>query len=336
MAPAVTDDSRIGLLGVGAYLPSRVMPNEEWTQYVDTSPEWIVSRTGIEQRRVAAEDETTVDLAVAAARSALERSAITAADLAEIIVATDTPEVASPDTAAFVQHRLGAREIPAWDMAGSGCAGFVQALDVARARVVIGRDPVLVIGVELLTRRISWRDRNTAVLFGDGAGAAIVGHGTRAARIVAATSGTDGSQTGILGIEVGGSRRPFTLEEAQREGHKAVTMHGKQVFREAVRRMSAAAHEVVRQAGVTIGDVALVVPHQANIRIIQAVAESLGVPSDRIVCEVQHYGNIGSSSIPVALWHAENRQRIRPGDLVLLTAFGAGFHWAAMLLEYAR
>jgi len=335
MAPPVTNDGRIGLLGVGAYLPSRIMPNEEWTQYVDTSPEWIVSRTGIERRRVAAADETTVDLAVAAARCTLERASVTAAALGEIIVATDTPEVTSPDTAAFVQHRLGAREIPAWDMAGSGCAGFVQALDVARARVLISRDPVLVIGVELLTRRISWSDRNTAVLFGDGAGAAIVGRGARAARIVAATSGTDGSQTGILGIEVGGSRRPFTLEEAQRDGQKAVTMNGRQVFREAVRRMSAAAREVLQQAGVNVDDVALVVPHQANIRIIQAVAESLGVPWDRIVCEVQDYGNIGSSSIPVALFHAENQQRIRPRDLVLLTAFGAGFHWAAMLLEYA-
>jgi 3-oxoacyl-[acyl-carrier-protein] synthase-3 len=328
-------NDRIGLLGIGAYLPSRVMTNEEWTQHVNTSPEWIVSRTGIERRRVAASNETTVDLAVAAARDAIEQASLTAADLAEIIVATDTPEVTSPDTAAFVQHRLGAREIPTWDMAGSGCAGFVQALDVARARVLLGRDPVLVIGVELLTRRINWSDRNTAVLFGDGAGAAVVGRGERAARIVAANSGTDGSQTGILGIEVGGSRRPFSLEEAEREGHKAVTMHGRQVFREAVRRMSAASREVLAQAGITAGRLALVVPHQANIRIIRAVAESLEVPLERVACEVQDYGNIGSASIPVALRHAQKEQRIRPGDLVLLTAFGAGFHWAAMLLEYA-
>jgi 3-oxoacyl-[acyl-carrier-protein] synthase-3 len=220
-------------------------------------------------------------------------------------------------------------------MAGSGCAGFVQALDVARARVLLGREPILVIGVELLTRRIDWSDRNTAVLFGDGAGAAVVGHGERAARIVAAAGGTDGSQTGILGIEVGGSRRPFSLEEAQRGGHKAVTMNGRQVFREAVKRMSAVAREVLDRAGVTVDQVALVVPHQANVRIIQAVAEALEVPMERVVSEVRDYGNMGSASIPVALWHVEQQKRIRPGDLVLLTAFGAGFHWSAMLLEYA-
>jgi 3-oxoacyl-[acyl-carrier-protein] synthase-3 len=329
-------DPRIGLLGVGAYLPSRIMSNEEWTQYVDTSPEWIFSRTGIERRRIAADDETTSSLAAAAALDALQRASMTVAEIAEIIVATDTPEVTSPDTAAFVQHRLGAPEIPAWDMAGSGCAGFVQALDVARARVLLRGAPVLVIGVELLSRRFNWKDRNTAVLFGDGAGAAVVGTGPRTARIVAATAGTDGSKTGILGIEVGGSRRPFTLEEAVREGHKTLTMDGRQVFREAVRRMSAAAREVLRQAGVTFADVALAVPHQANARILQAVAESLGIPPERVASNVHEYGNIGSASIPVALWHAENENRIRPGDLVLLTAFGAGFHWSAMLLEYPR
>src|SRR5215212_594066 len=251
----MTNSPSVGILGIGAYLPSRIMENEEWTRHLDTSHEWIVARTGIERRRIAADDETTVDLAVAAARSALARAAVSVDEVAEIIVATDTPEVSSPDTAAFVQHRLGAREIPSYDLAGSGCAGWVQALDVARARVLLGQDPVLVIGVELLSRRISWSDRNTAVLFGDGAGAAIVGTRRLAARILSAVSGTDGSQTGILGIEVGGSRRPFTVEEAQREGHKSIVMHGREVFREAVRRMSAAAREALGRAGLTLSDV---------------------------------------------------------------------------------
>jgi 3-oxoacyl-[acyl-carrier-protein] synthase-3 len=310
----------VGLLGIGAYLPARIMENDEWAQYVDTSDEWIVARTGIRRRRVAAADETTVDLAVNAAQVALARGGISASDLAEIIVATDTPEVASPDTAAFVQHRLGAREIPSYDLAGSGCAGFVQALDVARARVLVGRDPVLVIGVELLTRRISWRDRNTAVLFGDGAGAAIVTRGPRVARILGAVAGTDGSQAPILGIEAAGKR---------------VVMNGKEVFREAVRRMSAASREVLAQTGIPITDVDLFVPHQANLRIVQAVASNLHVPWERVVCNVQEYGNIGSASIPVALWEAENAGRIAPEATVVLAAFGAGFHWAAMVLQWA-
>lgn len=327
-------EPEVGLLGIGAYLPSRIMENDEWTRYVDTTDEWIVARTGIKRRRVAAENETTVTLAVNAAEVALSRAGVSAADLEEIIIATDTPEVAAPDTAAFVQHRLGAREIPSYDLAGSGCAGFVQALDVARARVLLGRDPVLVVGVELLTRRISWEDRNTAVLFGDGAGAAVVSRGPRVRRILGATAGTDGSQAHILGLEVGGSRRPFSLEEAQRGGHKEVVMNGKEVFREAVKRMSAASCRVLEQTGLRIEDVDLVVPHQANLRIVQAVARNLGVPWEKVMCNVQEYGNIGSASIPVALWEAENAGRIGPGATVLLASFGAGFHWTAMVLRW--
>ena len=310
------------------------MENAEWTQYVDTTDEWIVERTGIRRRRVAAEDETTVDLAVNAAQVALARAGIAATDLSEIIVATDTPEVASPDTSAFVQHRLGAREITTYDLGGSGCAGFVQALDVARSRVLAGRDPVLVIGAELILRRISWRDRNTAVLFGDGAGAAVVTRGPRVARILGALSGTDGAQAAILGLEVGGSRRPFSLEEAKTGAHQTMVMNGREVFREAVRRMSAASRQVLEQAGLAISDVDLVVPHQANLRIVQAVAHHLDVPWEKVMCNVEEYGNMGSASIPVALWEAEKAGRIPPGGTVLLTAFGAGFHWAAMVLRW--
>ena len=310
------------------------MENAEWTRYVDTTDEWIVGRTGIRRRRVAAEGETTSDLAVNAARVALERAGVAVGDVAEIIVATDTPEVASPDTAAFVQHKLGAREVPSYDLAGSGCAGFLQALDVARARVLLGRDPILVIGVELLTRRFDWHDRNTAVLFGDGAGAAIVTRGPRVARILGAVAGTDGSKAETLFLEVGGSRRPFSLEEAQRGAHKHIVMNGKEVFREAVRRMSGAARQVLGQTGVALEEVDLVVPHQANLRIVQAVARELGVAWEKVVCNVTEYGNIGSASIPVALWEAESAGRVRPGATVLLASFGAGFHWGAMLLRY--
>lgn len=326
----------VGLLGVGIYLPEREMSNEEWSAYVDTSDAWIRERTGIVTRRIAAPEETTVDLAVAAARSALEKCSLDPGDLAEIVVATDTPEVYVPSTACFVQHRLGAPEIPCYDLSGSGCAGFLQALDIARARVLLGRDPVLVIGVELLTRILSWHDRNTAVLFGDGAGAVLVTARSPAAEVLAADSGTDGSQTSSLGIEVGGTRRPFTLEEALGDHQKQAVMHGRQVFREAVKRMAGVSQRVLDLAAVKVEDLALLIPHQANARIVDAVGRSLGVAPEKVLLNVDAYGNMGSASIPVALWEAESSGCITAGDLVLLASFGAGFQWGAMLLRYLR
>jgi len=324
---------RIGVLGFGAYVPERVMSNDEWAEWVDTSDEWITARTGIKNRRIAAPDQTTVDLAVAAAKRALVDAGVTAADIDEIIVATDTPEVFIPDTAAYLQQRLGARNVPAFDMAGSGCAGFVLGLDIARSRAQGGRR-VLLVGVELLTRLMNWRDRSTCVLFGDAAGAAVVGAGKKVVEILGFTAGTDGSQADILGLEMGGTRAPFTLEGAQAGDHQKVIMKGCEVFREAVSHMSAAAREVLDQAGVGVKDLALVVPHQANLRIIKSVQKALKIPDEMMFINVENYGNTGSASIPLGLWEARGEGRIQPGDLVLLTAFGAGFHWAAMLLRF--
>jgi 3-oxoacyl-[acyl-carrier-protein] synthase-3 len=324
----------IGLLGLGAYVPERVMENAEWAEWVDTTDEWIRTRTGIERRRVAGADETTATMAVAAARRALADAGLAPGDLDEIIVATDTPEVFIPDTAAFVQHLLGAREVPAYDLAGSGCAGFLQALDVARSRVLSGQRRVLVVGVELLTRLMSWRDRATAVLFGDAAGAVVVGDTGGANEILAAVAGTDGSRWDILCLEAGGTRRPFSLESARAGAHHDIVMNGREVFREAVARMSEAARQVLEKAGRALDEVALVVPHQANLRILQAVGKALGVAPDRLYVNVQDYGNTGSASVPLALAEARDAGRIRPGDLVLLTSFGAGFHWAATLIRF--
>jgi len=327
-------ETRIGILGLGAYVPERVMTNDDWAEYVDTSDEWITARTGIKTRRLAADDQTTVDLGVAAAERALEDAGITAAEIDEIIVATDTPEVYIPDTAPFVQQRLGAREVPSFDLAGSGCAGFVLGLDVARSRVGPDGKRVLLIGVELLTRLMDWTDRTTCVLFGDAAGAAVVGTGEDAAEIVAFTAGTDGAQTGILGLEAGGTRRPFTLEGARNREHKDIVMKGREVFMEAVTRMGAASREVLSQAGIGVADLALVVPHQANLRIVRSLQKQLDIPEDKLVVNVQDYGNTGSASVPLALWEARSQGRVTKGDLVLLTAFGAGFHWAAMIVRF--
>ena len=327
-------DKAIGVLGIGAYVPDRVMTNDEWAEHVDTSDEWIFARTGIKTRRIAAEDQTTVDLAAAAAERALTDAEVTIEEIDEIIVATDTPEVYLPDTASYLQNRLGAREVPAFDLAGSGCAGFILGLDVAHSRVRTGDRKILLVGVELLTRLMDWTDRATCVLFGDAAGAAVIGSGDGAAEILGFTAGTDGTQAGILGLEAGGTRVPFTLESAQRRDHKKIVMKGREVFREAVTRMGAAAKEVLAQASATVNDLKLVIPHQANLRIINAVQKALEIPDDKICINVQDYGNTGSASVPLALWEARNQGRIDPGDLVLLTAFGAGFHWSAALLRF--
>ncbi|MEE8524217.1 MAG: beta-ketoacyl-ACP synthase III, partial [Thermoanaerobaculia bacterium] len=327
-----SSDGKVGILGLGAYVPERVMTNDDWARHVDTTSEWIVSRTGIETRHFAADDETTVDLAVAAARAAIADADLGPEDIDEIIVATDTPEVFSPDTAAFVQHELGARQVPAYDLAGSGCAGFVQALDVACSRVLAGRpEKVLVIGAEIITRLMDWKDRATCVLFGDAAGAAVLGRDPPSGEILAVETGTDGSRTGILGLPIGGTRQPFSLDIAQRGLHKQVVMHGREVFKEAVTRMSEASRKVLATAGRKLSEVALVVPHQANLRIISAVAKALDTPLEKVFINVREYGNTGSASVPLALAQARGQGRVRDGDLVLLTSFGAGFHWAAAL-----
>jgi 3-oxoacyl-[acyl-carrier-protein] synthase-3 len=323
----------IGILGVGGYVPDRVMSNEDWAALVDTSDEWITTRSGIKERRFVADDESTADLATAAAETALKDAGLSVDALDEIIVATDTPEVYTPDTAAFVQDRLGARPITAFDLGGSGCAGWVLGLDIARGRATGGRH-VLVIGVEVISRLMDWSDRSTAVLFGDAAGAVVVGPGAESAPILDVVTGTDGSQAGILGLMTGGTKHPFNAEAVAAGAHTMVTMNGREVFRNAVTRMSEASVEVMDRAGVTPDDVALVIPHQANLRIIEAVRKALDLPPEKVFTNLQLYGNTGSASIPLALWQARQTGRLQAGDLVLFTAFGAGFHWAAALVQF--
>jgi 3-oxoacyl-[acyl-carrier-protein] synthase-3 len=337
MNPAVPrkDHSQaVRLIGVGAYIPAQTMTNADWAKYVDTSDEWITARTGIRRRHIAAENESTADLAVRAAQSALSAAGLGPESLDEIIVATDTPEMRIPDTASFLQHRLGAREIPAYDLGGGGCYGFLQGVDIARSRVLHDRGNVLVVGVQLLLRLIDWKDRNSCVLFGDAAGAAIVGTTGPGPKILSMVSGTDGSHTSAISLPVGGTRQPFTLEAAQQNLHMRVTLEGRAVFKEAVKRMTQAARDALTKAGRTINDVALIVPHQANLRIIEAVAEQLGLTREKVFVNLQEYGNTGSASLAVALWDAMQQKAIHPGDLVLLVAFGAGLHWGAALMEF--
>ncbi len=326
---------RIGIIGFGSYVPDRVMTNDDWSKLVDTDDEWIVTRTGIHERRFAADDQSTLDLAALAAEKALDDAGITPDEIDEIIVATDTPEVYTPDTAAYLQHRLGAREVTAYDLGGSGCAGFVLALDIARTRVQVASKRILVVGVELISRLMDWTDRATCVLFGDGAGAVVVGDGDDVkAEILSADAGTDGSAADILTLETGGTRRPFTKEEADRGGHHDIVMNGREVYRHAVKRMSGAANKVVEMAGKVREDISLVIPHQANLRIIETIRSKMGLDEKEVYINVDRYGNTGSATVPLALAEARQEGRIAPGDFVVLTAFGAGFHWAAAGLQF--
>ncbi|HJQ77664.1 MAG TPA: beta-ketoacyl-ACP synthase III [Acidimicrobiia bacterium] len=322
------------ILGFGGYAPARVITNDEWSRRVDTSDEWITQRTGIKRRRFAGEHESTMTLASDAAVVALKDANLTPDDVDEIIVATDTPEMMTPDTAALVQNRLGCRNVPTYDLGGSGCAGFVQALDVARSRILDDPKTVLVIGVELISRMISLEDRSTAVLFGDGAGAVVMGPEAGRARVIGVVAGTDGSAAEILTLGAGGTRNPFNAESLASGDYNRLVMDGRRVFSEAVKRMSEAAFDVVEKVGRTLDEVKLVIPHQANLRIIEAVRKRMGLPESAVYVNVHEYGNTGSATVPFAMWEATRDGRIEEGDLVVLTAFGAGFHWAAAAVQF--
>ncbi len=322
------------LLGFGGYAPERVITNDDWAEWVDTSDEWITQRTGIKQRRFAADDESTMTLAADAAAVALKDADLTPDDIDEIVVATDTPEMMTPDTAALVQDRLGCRHVPTYDLGGSGCAGFVQAIDVAGSRIAVEPKRILVVGVELISRMISMKDRATAVLFGDGAGAVVMGPDEGRAEVLGVVSGTDGSAAEILTLAAGGTRNPFNEKSLLSGDYNRLVMDGRKVFTEAVRRMSEAAGDVLSKVGRSLNDVKLVIPHQANKRIIEAVRKKMGLSEEAVYVNVDRFGNTGSATVPYAMFEAVRDERINEGDLVVLTAFGAGFHWSAAAVQF--
>ncbi len=324
---------QVGILAVGSCLPERVMRNREWEVYNGASAKWISSRTGIEERRMAAEGETTVDLAVEAAKDGLAKGGFNRDEVTELLVATDTPEVFSPDTAAYVQHRLELSQIPAYDLGASGCTGFIQGLAIATSRVRDEGGKVLVIAAELISKIMDWGDRRVAPLFGDGAGAVIVGASSSSA-ILACYNATDGSGADALSLEVGGTRAPVTPERVARGEHKRVVLQGERVFRNAIKRMVETGEIVLGEAGVRTDDIALLIPGQANIHIIEAVAGRLRIPMERVAINLDRYGDTGSAAFPIALDEALQSGRICPGDHVLLVAFGAGFHWGGAVIQF--
>jgi 3-oxoacyl-[acyl-carrier-protein] synthase III len=329
-----TSSYQVCIAGTGSYLPEKILTNDELAIRVDTSDEWIVSRTGIRERRIAAEGEFTSHMATHAARKALEQAGLAAEDIELIIVATITPDTPTPATACYVQQNLGAVNAVAFDISAA-CSGFLYAMKLAKRLISDGAfSNALIIGAEKLSTFINWEDRNTCVLFGDGAGAAVL---RRAApeegSILATEMGTDGRLCHLIQIPGGGSALPITAENIGQ--HLAsLTMMGKEVFKHAVNRMKESAEKVIERAGLKPEDIALVVPHQANLRIIDAIAERLSVPTERVFVNLQKYGNTSAAAVAIALDEANKSGAIKPGDIVLLVAFGAGLTWASTIIRW--
>jgi 3-oxoacyl-[acyl-carrier-protein] synthase III len=321
------------IAGTGAYAPERVVTNFDLEKLVDTSDGWITERTGIKARHVAADGEAASDMAQHAAERALERAGLEARDLDMIIVGTISADMPLPACAAFLQRKLGVTNIPAFDVAAA-CAGFVYAMSIGDQFIRTGAlRRVLVVGVELLSRVLNWQDRTTCVLFGDGAGAAVLAPaGDGSGRVLSTRLHTDATWAESLCIPAGGSKERITAESLAQKRDK-VHMIGQDIFKVAVKNLTSASRDALEQAGLGANDVRWVVPHQANLRIITQVAQRLDIPLERFVINIDRYGNTSSASIPIALDEAVRDGRIQPGDTVLMCALGAGISWASALVR---
>ena len=321
--------------GIGHALPDRIMTNEELETMVDTSTEWIIERTGILERRIAGVDTAASDLSYEAALMALERSGMQAKDLDLIIVGTSTPDMLFPSTACIVQDRLGARNVPAFDLE-AGCTGFVYSLVVAEKFLLSPEyNNILVVGVDICSRIIDYSDRNTCVLFGDGAGAAILGKGSGDTGILGTYLGADGSGGQFLCMPGGGSARPASHESVE-QGLHCIKMDGSEIFRFATRITVDISEKLLGAAGYKYEDVDLFVPHQSNMRIIKSAMRRMKIPEEKTVTSVKQFGNMSAACLPVALSIYEEEGKLQEGDLVLLAAFGAGLSYGGALLRWGR
>ena len=325
----------VALIGTGSYVPERRLTNSDLEKMVDTSNEWIVERTGIEERRIAAPDEKTSDMATNAARKAIENAGIKPEEIDLIIVATITPDTFTPSTACYVQANLGAVNAAAFDISAA-CSGFLYALKTAVQYIGCGQArTALIIASEKLSHIVNWEDRSTCVLFGDGAGAAVLRTGTGIegdSAILASDIGTDGSLTDILLVPGGGSAIP-TTEENIHEKLYTVAMRGNELFRHAVQHMKDSALSLIKRTGIDPNDIALVVPHQANLRIINAVTARLGIPPEKVFVNLQKYGNTSGAACIIALDEALRAGRAKKGDIVLMVTFGAGLTWSSAAIR---
>ncbi len=319
--------------GWGMAVPELILTNADLAKMVDTTDEWIVERTGIRERRLADKHETTASLALQAAQRALERTEVRPRDLNLIIVATSSPEHIFPATASLVQDRLGARTAGAFDLSAA-CSGFIYGVNIAAQAIRSGSiDNALVIGAETLSRIVNWDDRSTCILFGDGAGAFLLQAGEKPGGVLSCVMRSDGSGGDLLSVPAGGSRMPTSMETVRQKMH-SIQMNGREVFRFATRVMASSTQEAVQKAGLKLDDIDLVVPHQANLRIIEAAARGLHLPLSRFVINIERYGNTSTASIPIALTEAAEAGRVHPGDHLVLVGFGAGLTWGALVLQW--
>lgn len=323
---------RVGILGLGAYMPERVMKNSDLEKIVDTSDEWIQTRTGIKERRIAEKGTATSDLAARASLEALAQANLKPTDLDLIILATISPDMVFPSTACIVQNKIGA-QCAGFDISAA-CSGFPYALTLAEGLIRSGSYKyILVIGAEVISTYINWKDRSTCVLFGDGAGAAVLGEAKDGHGILATYLGADGSQAKLLQIPAGGSAIPTTAESVS-QGLHYVQMEGSEIFKSAVRTMGDAVIEVIKRAGLKLEDIDCLIPHQANLRILNSVTDRIGIDSSKVFVNLDRYGNMSAASTVVALYEAVKEGKIKKGSNVVLVAFGSGLTWAAAAIRW--
>jgi len=323
---------RVGIIGVGDYLPQKVLTNADLEKMVDTSDEWITTRTGIKERRIAAKEEAASDLAYMAAKQALRDAKLKPMEVDLIIVATITPDMQFPSTASFVQAKLGAKNAFCFDVSAA-CAGFIYGIVIANQFIANGTvRNAIVIGSEVLSRVTDWQDRSTCVLFGDGSGAVVLAE-VPVGGILSTYLGTDGTKTGLLMLPGGGSRNPASHETVDKRLHY-IKMEGNELFKFAVKLMLEAAQVAIKRAGLEPKDIDLVIPHQANARIIMAMAKRIGIAEDRVYLNIEKYGNMSSASLVIALCEAVKEGRVKKGDKILLDAFGAGLVWGACVIQW--
>lgn len=325
----------IAILGTGSYAPEKILTNDDLSKIVDTSDEWIFSRSGIRERRIAGENETTSQMAAVAGRAALENAGLTAADIDLIIVATMTPDMPMPATACFVQSLLGISAHAACFDVNAACSGFLYALDTAWAMLGSGRyRHALVIGAEKMSSVLDWTDRTTCVLFGDGAGAVVLGPARGTAQMIGVKLYAEGSHAGLLCIPNGGSNTPVPIGGTSTTAPRAITMKGREIFKNAIREMEDAARDILEQHQISAAQINCVIPHQANIRIIEVIAQYLELPMDSFFVNLDRYGNTSAASIPIALDEARRSGRVKTGDTTLFVAFGAGLTYGSALVRW--
>ncbi len=323
----------VSVASIGAYAPEKRLTNFDLEKIVNTSDEWITSRSGIKERRVAEPDCASSDLMAKAARVALERSGVESSSIQMVIACTATPDMLFPPTACLVQQKLGLPEAVCFDLE-AGCSGFLYGVSVASQFVATGSmNNILVVGGDVLTRIVNWEDRNTCVLFGDGAGAAVITPGKGESGIMGFNLNADGNLWRTLFMPAGGSKIPASEESVKNKLH-TVSMEGKEVFRHAVTKMSESASALMSRLGITVDDISHYIPHQANVRIIESVAKRLGVPEEKVVLNLDRYGNTSCGSIPLAWNEAFETGRLKKGDILLFTAAGAGLTWGSMILRW--